>query len=143
MPKLSTFMYCEEVVKNEQNNNQIMLRAPLTVFRPAFVPGMFSFSLVLGISGIDPTSKEYKLQLKFFNPTLSDPIVDTGVIPIVHDPNQPKPTNDLPEEFQGILVNLDFRNVVLKHEGEYFTEVILDGELLNRVPVYVKGAEQT
>lgn len=141
MPKISTFMYCEETLKNG-DDNQILLRNPLTVFRPAFVPGMFSFSIVFGISGIKISEKEYKLQLRFINSAEpNNPIINTGIIPLTYDPNVQPPDSELPSEHQGIMINMDFRNAILKNEGDYYTEVILNDEVLGTFTVYVKGAE--
>jgi hypothetical protein len=145
MPRISTFMYCEETKQEAHPGlpNRLNISNPLNVFRPAFVPGMFSFSIVFGLLGIDIVEKQHLLRIKFLNSNdLEKPIIDTGDIQMIAEKN-PNDTNaSLPEEHRGMMANLDFRNAVLKSEGEYITEIYMDNELLGSFPIYVKGVEQ-
>lgn len=141
MPRVSTFLYCEGTVKEEAQDG-LIIRNPLMIFRPAFVPGMFSFSIFFGISGIND-GNEHLLRIKFINiKDIANPIIDTGDLPIRQPQYEPGHSdNEIPTEFQGMMANLDFRNAVLRNEGEYYTEIHLDNILLDKFPIYVKGAE--
>src|SRR6478736_2607390 len=113
MPRVSTFMYCEDTKQNERGQLEII--NPLNVFQPAFVPGMFSFSIVFGILGADPAERDYILQVRFLSPNKDEqPLIDSGPITLGHDPNQP--ATNLPQEAKGMMGNMDFRNVVLRNE---------------------------
>lgn len=131
MPKVTTLFYCEDVNKN---NNHIQINNPLNIFTPVYVPGMFSFSIVASILDID--ENPFKIQLKFINQTNNKVLIDTNEIFVnennfVRDPG-------LPDKMQGFWIDLNFKNVVLDNEGEYVTEVYLNGKLDGEFPILVK-----
>lgn len=129
-------MYCENTKQNERGQMEVV--NPLNVFQPAFVPGMFSFSVVFGLLDLDPSEKDYVLQVQFKGPNQDDqPIVDSGPIVLQRQPEMVN--NGLPKEARGMVGNMDFRNAVLREEGYYVTEVYVDHEKIGEVPIYVKG----
>jgi hypothetical protein len=139
MPRISTFMYCEKAEPNQ--NGKLQIEQPLLALNPAFVPGMFSFSIVAGLTGVDRQMK-HELRILFLSPEEGqDPLIDTGVLTIEADSSlhsKEEPINPL-EDHGGLMFNLDFRNVVLKSEGVYQTVVIVDGDVLGEYPIYTKS----
>lgn len=141
MPKISTFMYSEGAVNETVPNGQrLHIVAPLLIFTPMFIPGTFSFSVALGILGID-VDKDHIFQFKFKTPVTGEaPLIDTGEInfPRISDSS----IYDLPLDMRGIMLNFGFQNVVFRNEGTYISEVFLDGESLGEFPIDVKGKER-
>ncbi len=122
MPKISTFMYSEGAVNETVPNGQrLHIVAPLLIFTPMFIPGTLSFSVSMGIIGID-VDKDHIFQFKFKTPVNGEaPLIDTGEInfPRVNDPS----IYDLPLDMRGIMLNFGFQNVVFRNEGTYISEV--------------------
>ena len=46
---------------------------------------------------------------------------------------------DLPSEYKGLNMSMDFRNVIFETEGIYSTGVFFNNQLLAENPIYVKG----
>lgn len=138
MPYISTFIYCENA--NVGPNQKLHIEAPLLNFSPLFLPGMFSFSVAMGILDLD-LSKDYTFQLLFFSPEKDEkPVVDTGLITLPK--NQSDEPSDLPKDAQGIMLNMDFRNVPLRHRGTYRTEVMLNGDKIGTFPIWVQQGRE-
>jgi hypothetical protein len=138
MPKISTFMYCERAEPNPQG--QMHITNPLLVINPVFIPGMFSFSIVFGVIGID-NDLDHQMQLLFLSPDENEaPIINTNTITL---PKGVAPVTmiSLPPEQKSMMFNLDFRNVVFKKEGIYKTSVFIDGENMGDYPIFVKAGE--
>ena len=68
-------------------------------------------------------------------------IVNTGDISL--PPNMKEENIALPPEYTGYNMSMDFRNVVFEAEGEYCTEVYINGELVFTAPIYVRGKRGT
>ncbi|MDQ0162012.1 DUF6941 family protein [Aeribacillus alveayuensis] len=139
MPKISTFMYCDRAELNPQG--QMHITNPLLVMNPVFVPGMYSFSVVFGVQGLDNES-DHTLRVLFLSPNENEPpLIDTNTISLPKG-TAPKIMISLPPEQKGMMFNMDFRNVVFKTEGTYKTRVYFDGENLGDYPIYVKAGEE-
>ena len=139
MPKVSMFVYAEgsQINVNPQGEQQILIINPQLVFTPMFVPGQFSFSINLGIMEID-LDVEHVVRLIFWGPndktkSLAD-TADTVRIPIQKD--NPK---KLPPDMRGLMLNMDFKNVILAENGTYLTEVYIDNVKFEEFPIKVKG----
>ncbi|MFP6330117.1 MULTISPECIES: DUF6941 family protein [Bacillus] len=136
MPTVSTFIYCEKAEPDQ--NGKLTVVQPLLSLIPAFIPGMFSFSIAAGLKGL---KEGMELRVLFKTPNSQDaPLVDTKTIKITKDFLGGNPLN-LPDSEQGVVFNMDLRNIVLKDEGYYKTEIIADGTSLGEFPIYVKGKE--
>ena len=46
---------------------------------------------------------------------------------------------DLPNEARGIILSMELRNAILREEGMYSTEIVLDGKNLGEYEIYVKA----
>ncbi len=139
MSRLCNFIYCLNAVHTpEENGNgeRIDAMGVLSTLIPEFVPGSFSFSVIFSVMDID-TSASNTIQVSFFKEGESKPLVQTDIISLPPLPNQ----NDegIPAEYQGLNMSLDFRNVIFEQKGIYQTAVYFNGELLDCVPIYVKG----
>ncbi|MGG2943074.1 hypothetical protein ABEO51_08115 [Bacillus safensis] len=138
MPTITSFIYCEKTETDQ--NGKLILVQPLLVLTPAFLPGMYSFSIAVGIKGIPD---QMKLRILFISPNSQDqPLIDTTGINVTKKNVVEDHIIDLlPEEEIGINFNMDLRNVVLKTEGYYKTVVMINEEVIGEFPIYVKGKD--
>lgn len=131
--RVSVFVYSDDSgLEQTPNGPRLHVINPQQVLKPAFVPGMFSFSITVGIVDLD-TTVEHEIRLCFTDPQheqLMDPITVSS--PIGMDA-------DLPQEARGFMMSVNARNVVFDQEGFHQTMVWLDNVLLGEFPVYVKG----
>jgi hypothetical protein len=138
MAKVSTFLYCEGVQNDVTPTGPKMhIIGPMQILTPMFIPSMFSFSVVIGI--IDTNMKmPHKFRLLLKGPD-EQIIIDTGesIIPI----NNAKVIPNLPEDMQGFMGSIDFRNVAIRQEGTYEIEVFFDDESMGKFPIKAKGVE--
>ncbi len=137
MPHVRNFIYCEEVrVENIDNKSRMQIINPKMVFIPEFIPGQFSFSVVINIINIDPTAGH------MFRYVLSGPdkaiIVDTKDVPAQGTKSDTK----LPPELEGVSVSLDFRNVSINQEGAYESEIFINGSSLGKYPIHFVRAKK-
>ncbi|WP_455793016.1 DUF6941 family protein [Clostridium butyricum] len=135
MERISTFVYCESV-QNENTPTGIKnnILGPMNALRPMYIPGTFSFSIFLSILGID-LSKTHIMKIIFTDG--KENIVNTGDSQLPAQDLEP----DLPESERGFMMNMDLRNVVLKKEGIYKTQVYFDDKLLGEYPIYVQATK--
>ena len=137
MPELVSFMICDTINNIPGSNDSIVqtLVAPQIAVRPQFVPGNFSFGVALGVSGID---LEMENTVKFI---VEDPegkvIQDSGIskLPIVPE------KDTLPKKYQGFLLSMDIRNLVIEKEGCFIFKIYINNELIGskEIPVYKRG----
>lgn len=106
----------------------------LSAVNPEYIPGLFSFSTIVAIIGID-ISKEHILKLVFAS---DEEVVGTieGPLPPIDDPS------NLPVEYKGINLSVNWNNVNLKKEGNYTLSVYVDDNKLKDKSIYVKGKNQ-
>jgi hypothetical protein len=139
MPIITTFMFCEQAELNPQTQ-KLQVISPIHVFTPAFVPGMFSFSLVFGVLGVDP-KKENTFQISVVDQKEEEIILDTGIMHIPSNPDDK--LEQLPPEMRGMMVNMDFRNVIFRKEGIYKAQIYINSEKTGEFQVPVRGAEKS
>lgn len=139
MVRVVTFIYSDDVkfensVANPaENKPNTAIINPLLMIRPPFIPCLYSFSISLGIQGFDPTQSN-TLRI-VFSKTDGEILVDSENVNLQID-NAP---SDLPTHLRGVMFNMDFRNVVMQHNGTYQTEVFFNGESLGIYPIEVWG----
>lgn len=134
-PKITTFVYCLGTSSMEGNNSPMNAMGILQILTPEYIPSTFSFSIIIGIKGME-ISFDHKLDIIF--KSKQENLVEAK--DIVISAEQLKDSDPgLPEEQRGVMLGLDMRNVVFKEEGNYFTEVILDGKKLGEFDIYAKA----
>lgn len=143
MAHISTFIYCEDTqqiqVGTQKSQLKINLIGPMQIMTPMFIPSMFSFSICFGILDFD-MSVPHKLRVVFKESKEKEkPIIDT------EDMNFSIPIQEkkiaLPENMNGSMINFNFKNIALRHEGTYCTSIYFDDSLLGDYPIDVKAVE--
>lgn len=123
-------------VKTINTGDGITANSILSVLNPEYIPGLFSFSVIITILGID-TSKHHELSLKLVSPSLEE-IVDLSLdMPLINDIDM-----NLPEEYRGINMAMDWNNVNFKSSGVYSLTVAVDGYNIGRKEIFVKGKNE-
>jgi hypothetical protein len=140
MARVVSFMYADNTTNERTANNEgaLIVHSPLIVFRPLFVPCLFSFSIVAGIQDFD-ANKGHNIKLEFWKNGGDAPLVRTEDFQL--PPIEEK--SDLPSHLKGFVFNIDLRNVPFRENGEYFTEIFFDGESLGKYPINVWRKEES
>ena len=135
MANLFSFTICDSINNLATPTGPVpMLIAPQIALRPQFIPGNFSFAMAIGMSGINLNIPN-NLRLTIHSPD--------GMI--IHNSGEnalPIATKDdlLPAEYQGFMMCVDVRNLVIPCEGEYAFTFYLNGECVAKqmVPIFKK-----
>lgn len=138
MANLTSFIYCLNAERNQNPQGKgetINANGVLTVMSPEFIPGTFSFSIIFSI--LDVNIEQSGLVVVIFKDSEGKEIINTGTLTIPSSPIDG--VLELPKEYIGYNLCMDFRNVVFEHEGEYMTEIYFNSTLIGQQAIYVKG----
>lgn len=134
--KVTTFLYCLGTTNMDGKGAPLNVMGILPFLSPEFIPSTFSFSIVMGLRGIDETCN-HSMSIVFKAPN-GEELVEAKniVIPVEQWMDGDKA---LPKAYNGLMLGMDLRNVIIRQEGVYWTEVIFDGEKLGDFDIYVKA----
>ena len=130
MAIIKDVIYCLNT-KNEKNDGNSNANGILASISPEYIPGSFSFSVVIILLNFQ--NKPCNVKAKFCGPDGEDLVV-TDMITLQPQDN---PYN-IPDEYMGINLSIDWQNVVFRHEGLYRTVIEIDGQEYD-YPIYAKG----
>lgn len=131
MEYISSFIYCDNIqIEMTPQGPRHQVVNPLQVLSPVSIPSNYSFSIACNVAGFDVT-KENRVRVCFLAPS-GNMVNDTGEIKFQIPQEQIKPNR--PNVMQ---LNLDMRNVVLKEEGLYSTNVYVNGEEIGNYKISV------
>ena len=137
MATLKNFIYCLNATRTQGTNgagDMVNAMGILSALTPEYIPGAFSFSIILSILDFD-TEKKSSVSIILFSPTKE--VFNSGEIEL---PLMPQDSSIMiPNEYTGMNLCMDLRNVILEEEGLYTTKVLLDGEEIGKSDIYVKG----
>ena len=137
MARLGNFIYClnaERVPAVNGKGDTINAMGVLSALTLEFMPGTFSFSIIFSVLDAD-ASQRNEIQIIFSKKDTV--LIDSGVISI--PPIESTDNYDLPKEYKGLNMSMDFRNVIFKEEGLYQTKVMFNGQEVGINEIYVKG----
>lgn len=137
MARLGNFIYClnaERVPAVNGKGDTINAMGVLSALTLEFMPGTFSFSIIFSVLDAD-ASQRNEIQIIFSKEDTV--LIDSGVISI--PPIESTDNYDLPKEYKGLNMSMDFRNVIFKEEGLYQTKVMFNGQEVGINEIYVKG----
>lgn len=132
------FMLCDSVgYFTSQPNVEIpQLTGPQVALRPMFIPGNFSFGISAGISGVDlQKTNTFRFTIKSPEGVI---LQESGesIIPLI--PGQ----DIMPTEYQGFVLTLDIRNLVIEKSGIYTFDVFVNGEQVGSRPIPIFKANR-
>ena len=139
MARVSSFVFCDsvQVQQTSQGAQYWQIINPLQVLSPYAIPGAFSFAFSFGISEFN-TEKNNILSIQFSDPE-GTVINDSGPINI---PAFPEGVGNLPKDFRSIMLNMDFRNLPIKHSGLYSLVVNMNDEQIGEFKIPAHQSEQ-
>lgn len=138
-PIITSFIFSEDTEQAFNpgaKGNILHIVNPLHLIRPQFIPSAYTFSITFGLKGLDPDS-EHNIRFQLLTPSGSS-AMDTNDISL------PKNTGfdrNLPKDVNGLMLNLDFRNVALREIGEYKGIVFVNNEAIGNYPLDVYPEE--
>lgn len=134
MARLEFVVVCNAInsVPGERGEMTPNLVAPQIALRPRFVPGNFSFALSVGISGVD-LQKENRMRFTITTPE-GRLLQDSGETELPKIPIK----DTMPAEYQGFVINMDIRNLVIENEGAYSFALYINGECIgtHTIPIF-------
>ena len=106
----------------------------LSAINPEYIPTLYSFSTVITILGYDH-SVDHSIRVTFGRDGFDKGTVDGSIPKIIDDSN-------LPEEYKGVNLAINWNNFDFKSEGIYLLTVEMDGVEIGQKEIYVKGRNQ-
>ncbi len=107
----------------------------LTALTPEYIPGLFTFSVIITLLAAD-TSEEHCFVVDFDSPSGENVVHVESVLPLV------EVNNNLPQEYRGLSIAMDWNNVNLKVSGEYKIKITVDETVVKEKSIYVKGKNE-
>ncbi len=109
----------------------------LQALNPEYVPGLFSFSVIISLINI-----EYRSQ-HFISVSLLDPEKkEVASIGKTELPSKPIKPSNLPEEYIGVNVSMDWNNINFKCSGDYSLVIKYDDQEIMTKKIFVKGKNE-
>ena len=129
------FVYCEAVENKALPNGkqQTNIMNPLQFIGLKYLPTGFSYSICFSIQGFD-IERQNELQIVLKNEQ-NEIVNDTGkiILPAVDE----KANVSLPENYRGMQMTIDFRNVSFEKEGMHMSELWFNDKKLGEYPIGV------
>lgn len=133
MAKVSDIIFCLRATNIEGEGASA--HTILSVITPEYVPGLFSFSVIVNLLDID-LRETHHFNISFESPS-DEPILNiNGDLPIIDE------CTNLPQEYRGITMAMDWNNVNFKSSGLYVFKFFVDGELVKKKEIFVKGKNE-
>lgn len=134
-PRVLYFVYCEAVENKALANGkqQTNIMNPLQFIGLKYLPTGFSYSNCFSIQGLN-IEKQNELQIILKNEQ-GEIVNDTDkiILPSVDE----KANVSLPEDYRGVQMTIDFRNVSFEKEGMHISELWFNGKKLGEYPIGV------
>lgn len=128
MARVSYFIHALDTGKDPEN--KLIVRAPLNIIRPPFIPSTYSFSIVFSIMDIDPREKHH-IRIIFKSPSGKKVFESDFETPVR------KMTEEVPVEYIGFTANIKLQNIPLEEEGHFESILIFNEERLGKYPIPV------
>ena len=133
MAKISDIIFCLNAT-NVEGEGASADRI-LTALRPEYIPGLFSFSVVVTVLDLDP-KLEHPFLILFTDPYGTEIVKAEGTFHTRED------ASNLPAKYKGVNMVMNLGNVNFKVSGEYKMEISIDGNLIQEKLIYVKGQNE-
>lgn len=132
MAKVHDIIFCLNTTN--MTGQGINANSVFSVLTPEYIPGLFSFSVVITMLDLDMENQS-TMKIVFHKDEEIIGLLE-GPLPIIDEPS------NLPKEYKGINLSVDWNNMNLKEEGIYKLTVYLNGDMLKEKEIYVKGRNQ-
>lgn len=133
MPKINDIIFCLKA--RNADNDGVSAQTILSAITPEYIPGLFSFSVVVIVLDIDLT-QTHEFRVIFETPSCETIVDICGEFPIIFN------NTNLPPEHLGINVAMEWNNVNFKMSGLHTIKIFIDGKLIQSKEIFVKGKNE-
>lgn len=135
MARVHDIIFCMRTLNAGEG---VTLNTVLSAITPEYVPGLFSFSIFISLLDIS-NEGEHTFSIEFIAPNGEKVVeIENQVLPIeILDGN-----GNLPNEYKGINIAMDWNNVNFKCDGLYTIKVYYDRSEAGEKKIYVKGKNE-
>ncbi len=134
MAKVSDLIFCLKATNADGVG--VTANNILTAVTPEYIPGLFSFSVVITLVDIDCTIK-HNCRILFEDGAQNELVNIECPTPVLIDD-----IGNLPSEYRGLNLAMDWNNVNFKKSGEHTIKVFLDDKEIAMKHIYVKGKNE-
>lgn len=133
MARIDNFIYCLNAMSDSNNGTNAI--GIMSVITPDYIPGTYSFSILFNL--MDISDGEHLVEIKFNTPD------NECLIDLKSNISYTQNTElKIPREYEGIYICSDWKNIVFKTSGMYYTEVYLDNIKIDTFNIYVQGKNE-
>lgn len=134
MAKLDNIIFCLNAsnVEGQGASAHNILHA----LNPEYVPGLFTFSVIISILDMDP-SENHVIEIVFSDPNGNVIVNINSALPIIENVE-----SNLPSEYTGFDLSMNWANVNFVCSGVYTLRIKMDAEDLGEKSIFVKGKNQ-
>lgn len=139
MAKIAYFMICDTMNNVPMPGGSVGLNMvnPQLLLTPTYIPGNFSFCVVVGVRDVKPVNLNtdaIKLKFEFLTPQgklLQQSMADLPMVKM----------QKIPDQYQGFLMSFDLRNLPIEEEGAYILKLYIDDEFIGEeeIPIFKKS----
>lgn len=135
MAKVDNIIFCLRAINTDERG--VSANVILSAITPEYIPGQFSFSVIISLLDLDYSSEH------FFSIEFEDPNGDK----VIEIPNHPLPREvlnegNLPNQYKGINIAMDWNNVNLITSGLHVMKFFYDGTEIANKSIFVKGKNE-
>ncbi len=135
MAKVDNIIFCLRTTNSEEQG--VSANTVLSAITPEYIPGLFSFSVIVCLLDLDYNAEHF-FSVEFVDPTGEK---------VVNIENQVMPRlqlyeGNVPNEYKGINIAMEWNNVNLKVSGLYTIRFLYDGLEIGTKKIYVKGKNE-
>lgn len=135
MARVDNIIFCLKIHNLEdQGVNAVTVLSAIT---PEFIPGQFSFAVIISLLDLDYETN-HVFSVEFLAPD-GEKIINIENQPL---PNQPIGDSNLPNEYKGINIAMEWANVKLLSSGLYTLKFLYDGNEIKEKGIYIKGKNE-
>ena len=136
MVRLTNFVYCADSRLTNEKNAVDALNI-LSVFKPSYIPGPFTFSIVFSLIGVEENNRN-RIRIEFQQDFGAKEILfNSGEIVIPEF----KKDNLNEDKITGLNFRFEFKNVIFKENGLYVTKIYFNDELLGERLIPIEGGK--
>lgn len=133
MAKVSDIIFCLRATNTEGTGASAS--TILTALTPEYIPGLFTFSVIITVLDITP-GEGHTITIDFLDPSKENVVHIESDVPQIED------DSNLPQEYKGLNMAMDWNNVNLKMSGLYNIRVSFDGAVIQEKSIFVKGKNE-
>lgn len=134
MAKVDNILFCLKSVS--AGNQGVSANVILSAITPEYIPGLFSFSVIVSLLDLDCNGM-HTFSVEFVDPNGNKIVnIDKQQLPIKEE------ESNLPNEYKGINIAMDWNNVVFKTSGLYSIVIYYDDEKIASKTIYAKGKNE-